>query len=414
MLPELAAGFVLAVMGLSASAPMAWPPRISHAAHRAPPTRPDGALDKEAMGWYLSGIGPMEQLDSTAEVRLSIAVRTLSRWEKARKQLRAELGRAPSTAEWAAAASLADMGAGDAQVLDVEELSATVYRHQRFAGAGLRRPTQPDEEEAGPLKEPSSVCARSFKRQLELMRQAREVMITHNLKLVVAVAKGYANRGVNLQDLIQEGTFGLISAVEKFDPAHSCRFSTYAHYWINLSVSRAVSSSSRLIRLPVHAGVTLSKVKRVRAQFYSSRGRPPSTAELAKATEVPQAKLEMLLKSDRDPISLDKARFETGSRDDQPWVETIPDSKLPPEEQTEASLRRQALEAGIHSLEPAETQIMLQLYPREGGGRRLPTKEVAERLGWKTNKVRRVEQRALSKLRAKRQLKDLYLQLSNA
>lgn len=196
---------------------LSWPPRVAGAALRRPPSAADARFNPDSHRSFLAGIGPLKQLDSDAEVRLSTAVRTLSQWETKRAALRIQLGRAPSTQEWAEALNWTDPKSA-AKMLDVEELSATVYRHTRFASAGLSRPAQPDELEPGPLKEPSPVCARSFKRQLELMRQAREVMITHNLKLVVAVAKGYANRGVNLQDLIQEGTFGLITAVEKFDP----------------------------------------------------------------------------------------------------------------------------------------------------------------------------------------------------
>lgn len=169
-------------------------------------------------------------------------------------------------------------------------------------------------------------------------------------------------------------------------------------------------------------------------QFYTSNGRAPSSEELAKATEVPKAKLELLLKTDRSPISLDKMRFAAGS-DDRALIDTIPDSKLRPEEFFEARLRRQvtpslwlavehllqtppsrlyhlnqsrilsdpqqqklsckaspfnviqAIEASIRSLKPTEKKIILQLYPREAGGKRVRTREVAERMGCSAAKV---------------------------
>lgn len=360
---------------------------------------------------YLKGIGPLEQLDAEVEVRLSGAVQCLARWERARKELRSDLGRVPNVHEWATAVEHAGEADWCGQV-DVEELHATVQRHKRFSDAGLTRP--PEAEESLPLVEPSEVCARSFSRQLELMRQAREVMITHNLKLVVAVAKGYADRGVNMQDLIQEGTFGLIRAVEKFDPGHGCRFVTYAHYWVNLSVQRAVQSSSRLIRLPIHMGTALSKVKRTRSAFYNACGRFPTTAELAEASQVPQPKLELLLQSDRDPISLDKQRL-TASSDDRPWCEMIADGKeTSPESHVEGHFATRAIEHSISSLQPSETQIVSLLYPTDAGGVRRRTREVADTLGFSTAKVRRIEKRALKKLRAKRTLKDLYAQVSHS
>ena len=111
-MPVLLTGVALAVMGVAHAPAAAWPPRVSRTPLKTgPPTAADGALDQEAIQWYLSGIGPLEQLDSTAEICLSDAVRQLSRWEAARTELRAELGRAPSTYEWAAAVSAADAAA---------------------------------------------------------------------------------------------------------------------------------------------------------------------------------------------------------------------------------------------------------------------------------------------------------------
>ena len=339
------------LLGVAAVRVPMWPPKAVPYSKSAGALRgADAAFNEETLRWYLRSVGPLPQLNSTAEIRLSDAVRQLSRWEAARYRLTGELRREPSMHEWASS-----LPADAAMCLDT--LSATVSAHH----AGGLPPALTSDPDPEPTCD--GWCIRDFRRQLELMRLAKEVMITHNLKLVVCVAKGYVNRGVNLQDLIQEGTFGLITAVEKFDPVHACRFVTcvapsavlppisattmaaplhptcrlpasfpqpsplpsllprrltaspptspcdprrsYAHYWIHLSISRAVASSSRLIRLPVHANTALSRVKRVRAEFVASNGRTPSSEELAEEAGVTEAKLSLLLASDRDIISLE-------------------------------------------------------------------------------------------------------------
>eukprot|EP00964_Phaeocystis_antarctica_P107426 scaffold72141_cov56-Phaeocystis_antarctica.AAC.2 len=146
----------------------------------------DAAVNDETMRWYLSSIGTRRLLEKGEEISLAMATKELLRWNKVQRELEEELGRRPSRREWAV-----ELG---------------------FSGT--------DES------------LLTFESNLRLFQNAKDRMITANLRLVVSIAKKYVNRGVNIQDLIQEGSFGLITAVEKFDPEHGCRFSTYAHYWI--------------------------------------------------------------------------------------------------------------------------------------------------------------------------------------
>merc|ERR1719393_569115 len=135
----------------------------------------------------------------------------------------------------------------------------------------------------------SDESLRTFEKQLRLFEQCRERMTTANLRLVVSIAKKYVNRGVNIQDLIQEGSFGLITAVEKFDPNHKCRFSTYAHYWIKQAVTRALADFSRPIRLPVHMSDCVNSIKRMRNVFSLANGRAPNDVELSSALGISEA-----------------------------------------------------------------------------------------------------------------------------
>lgn len=150
----------------------------------------DSVFNEDTIRWYLKAIGPLPQLNMSSEIRLSNAVRRLSLWEATRARLFEDLKRPPSTEEWAAAVET------NCALVDLEFLSEVVNAHR----------SSTTHIELGDANTPDVIyddLCRNFLRQLELMKQAREVMITHNLKLVIAVAKGYVNRGVNFQDLIQ-------------------------------------------------------------------------------------------------------------------------------------------------------------------------------------------------------------------
>ena len=322
----------------------------------------DAAVNDETMRWYLSSIGTRRLLDRKEEIRLAMAIKELLGWQKARKELEMELGRMPSRREWAM-----ELG---------------------FSG--------------------SDESLLTFETQLRLFKQCRERMTTANLRLVVSIAKKYVNRGVNIQDLIQEGSFGLITAVEKFDPEHGCRFSTYAHYWIKQAVTRAVADFSRPIRLPVHMSDCVNSIKRARGIFYMAHGRSPTELELSSALGISEAKLQLALSSSRELVSLEAPYYQNKRpHEEKAWVDFIKDTKNTPDNLLEDTQLRDHLHTTLlNVLGPQEREIVCLRYGLEGRERR-SLEEMGRIFECPKERVRQIEARALRRLRKPQQQRDL-------
>lgn len=247
-----------------------------------------------------------------------------------------------------------------------------------------------------------------FESQLRLFQHAKDRMITANLRLVVSIAKKYVNRGVNIQDLIQEGSFGLITAFEKFDPEHDCRFSTYAHYWIKQAVTRAVADFSRPIRLPVHMSDCVNSIKRARGIFYMSNGRSPTEVELASALGISEAKLRLALASSRELVSLEAPYYQNKQpSEEKAWVDYIPDHAPKPEHRLEDVLLREQIHTTLlNVLGPQEREIVCLRYGLEGRERR-SLEEMGRIFECPKERVRQIEARALRKLRRPQQHRNL-------
>ena len=329
----------------------------------------DSAVNDDAMRWYLSSIGKRRLLDNTEEVQLATAVKELLRWKATRRDLMEELQRRPTRKEWAAA-----LGFG----VDTAE--------------GMNR----------------------FESQLKLMQHAKDRMINANLRLVVSIAKKYVNRGVNIQDLIQEGSFGLITAVEKFDPEHGCRFSTYAHYWIKQAVTRAVADFSRPIRLPVHMSDCVNSIKRARGIFYLSHGRSPTELELASALGISENKLRLALSSSRELVSLEAPYYQNKQSEEKAWVDYIQDTAPKPEHHLEDNLLREQIHTTLlNVLGPQEREIVCLRYGLEGRERR-SLEEMGRIFECPKERVRQIEARALRKLRRPQEHRNLIVDEAGA
>lgn len=237
---------------------------------------------------------------------------------------------------------------------------------------------------------------------------AKDRMITSNLRLVVSIAKKYVNRGVNIQDLIQEGSFGLITAVDKFDPLHKCRFSTYAHYWIKQSVTRALADFSRTIRLPVHMNDCVNSIRKTRTTFFCNEGRQPSDAELAASLRISQTKLRLALTSSRELISLEAPCFiNKRATDDKAWLDLIPDEAPKPEHFLETALLQEQIHQSLLSaLHPLEREVLCLRYGLEGRDRR-SFEEIGHVFELPKERMRQIEARALRKLKRPQQHRNL-------
>lgn len=222
---------------------------------------------------------------------------------------------------------------------------------------------------------------------------AREQMIQANLRLVVSVARRYVRSGVPLLDLVQDGTFGLMRAVDKFDPTRGTKFSTYASWWIRQAVNRGMADSMRTVRLPVAVLTRLNSCLGRRHELTSAWGREPTNAELAQACGVPEEEVAALLGVAVEPLSLDGDADGGG-----PGVgANVADRHdEDPEETAGAAVEAEWLRAALWVLDPLEQQVLSLRYGFSGEP--VGATAVAESLGVTRERVRHVEGRALRKL----------------
>ena len=242
-------------------------------------------------------------------------------------------------------------------------------------------------------------------------RASRQKLVESNMRLVINIAKSYRNRSIPLEDLIQEGAIGLMQAAERFDPDKGFRFSTYATHWIRQSIGRAIDNKSKAIRLPAHVSQSLRKIEKERTKLLRELGSDPSTEQLAFAIGISPKKLQTLIQSSQELLSLDMT---LGEGSGMTLGGLLRDSSQgDPEAIVFTQEMIEELQRIICELNEREQHVMRLRFRLDGSSESVLQDDIAREMKLSRERVRQIELQAIKKLRALAQRRRLREMLSH-
>ncbi|KAL1522834.1 hypothetical protein AB1Y20_017803 [Prymnesium parvum] len=313
-----------------------------------------GGNADDSMRWYLKSIGKQRLLSPEEVNGLSETIQKQLSWQRTREELEESLGRPVTDKETA------------------EEL--------RLGGG-----------------------ATEYALELKRMHKAKSLLVSANLRLVVSIAKKYTNQGLTLQDLIQEGSIGLIKAAEKYDASRGFRLSTYATWWIRQAISRAIADHSRLIRFPVHMHDQVNNLRKAKRELLNTLQRPPTDMELATHLSIPLEKLRQIdVTSTVSTISMETtiSRKKKADGSGTTLEAVLPDRRAQPDSQVESWAMEDDVNKVLDATLTERECNVLRLRYGLGDGRSRTLEEIGRGLSVTRERVRQIESRALEKLRS--------------